>query len=127
MKETARQLAKSVVVSQAAFWLDFGLLALLTEVAGLYYLASAACSFLAGTTLSYTVSVRWVFEVRRFRSRSLEYATFVLVGALGLAANEGLLWALTEGLHLHYLVAKLLAGGVVFFWNFAARKWILFR
>jgi putative flippase GtrA len=127
MKGTARQLARSVLVSQLAFWLDFGLLALLTEVAGIYYLGSAAISFLAGTSLSYVLSVRWVFEVRRFPSKLLEYGTFVLVGVVGLALNEGLLWVFTAHLRLYYLVAKIIAGALVFFWNFGARKWLLFR
>ena len=58
---TARQLLKTIVASQAAFWLDFGILALLTEAAGLHYLASAAIAFLAGTTVSYVLSIVWVF------------------------------------------------------------------
>ena len=50
MRPVVRQLLKTVVASQAAFWLDFGVLALLTEVAGLHYLVSAAIAFLAGTS-----------------------------------------------------------------------------
>lgn len=124
---TARQLLKTVVASQAAFWLDFGILALLTEVVGLHYLASAAVSFLAGTTLSYVLSIVWVFDTRRFSSAAAEYALFVLVGIVGLGLNEGLLWVFTEPLGLHYLVSKVVAATLIFGWNFAARKLLLFR
>jgi len=124
---TARQLLKTVVASQAAFWLDFGILALLTEAAGLHYLASAAIAFLAGTTVSYVLSVVWVFDTRRVASKAAEYALFVLVGAVGLALNEGLLWVFTETLGLHYLVSKVVAATLIFGWNFAARKVLLFR
>jgi len=124
---TARQLLKTVAASQAAFWLDFGILALLTEVVGLHYLASAAFSFLAGTTLSYVLSIVWVFDTRRFSSVAVEYALFVLVGIVGLGLNEGLLWVFTEPLGLHYLVSKVVAATLIFGWNFAARKLLLFR
>jgi putative flippase GtrA len=123
----ARQLLKTVVASQAAFWLDFGILALLTEVAGLHYLASAAVSFLAGTTVSYILSVVWVFDTRRVASKTAEYALFVLVGVVGLGLNEGLLWLFTEPLGLHYLVSKIVAATLIFGWNFGARKLLLFR
>ena len=124
---TAHQLLKTAVASQAAFWLDFGILALLTEAAGLHYLASAAVAFLAGTTVSYVLSVVWVFDTRRVASKAAEYALFVLVGVVGLALNEGLLWAFTEALGLHYLVSKVVAATLIFGWNFGARKLLLFR
>jgi len=124
---TARQLLKTVVASQAAFWLDFGILALLTEAAGLHYLVSAAFAFLAGTTLSYALSVVWVFDTRRVASKAVEYALFVLVGVVGLGLNEALLWVFTEPLGLHYLVSKVVAATLIFGWNFGARKLLLFR
>ena len=127
MHATARQLLKTVVASQAAFWLDFGILALLTEAAGLHYLVSAAVAFLAGTTVSYILSVAWVFDTRRVASKAAEYALFVLVGVVGLALNEGLLWVFTEALGLHYLVSKVVAATLIFGWNFGARKLLLFR
>ena len=116
-----------MLASQAAFWLDLGVLALLTEVGGLHYLVSAAISFLAGTTLSYVLSVVWVFDDRRVASKIAEYALFVLVGVAGLALNEGLLWLFTETFGLHYLLAKVIAATIIFGGNFAARKLLLFR
>jgi putative flippase GtrA len=127
LHSTLRQLLKTVVASQAAFWLDFGILALLTEAAGLHYLASAAVAFLAGTTVSYVLSIVWVFDTRRVASKAAEYALFVLVGAVGLALNEVLLWVFTEPLGLHYLVSKVVAATLIFGWNFGARKLLLFR
>lgn len=120
------ELIKSTVTSALAFAADFGLLVLLTEIAGLHYLASAALSFCVGTSASYALSILWVFRTRRFSSRFLEYALFVGVGVVGLGLNEALLWLLTEPLGLFYMVSKVAAAAVIFFWNFAARKLILF-
>ena len=81
----------------------------------------------SGTSVSYALSVLWVFDTRRVASKAAEYALFVLVGAVGLALNEGLLWLFTEALGLHYLLAKVIAATLIFGWNFGARKLLLFR
>lgn len=133
MARTARsrnslvQLAKSVGASMLAFAVDFGLLALLKELAGLHYLLSAGISFAAGTTVSYLLSVAWVFPDRRYSSRAVEYGLFVAVGLVGLGLNEALLWVFTEPVGIFYLASKVIAGAIIFFWNFWARKLLLFR
>ena len=104
-----------------------GILVLLTEALGIHYLASAALSFLAGTSLAYALSILWVFTVRSFSSPLAEYAVFVAVGIVGLGLNEALLWVFTEPLGVYYLLSKLIAASIGFFWNFSARRWILFR
>jgi putative flippase GtrA len=109
-----------------SFGLDFGVLVFLTEVVKLHYLLSAAVSFTLGTTMSYALSILFIFDLRRFSSRALEYGVFVLVGVIGLALNELLLWVLTDKVGIYYLVSKIVAASLVFFWNFGARKLILF-
>ncbi len=122
---TRGQLLLSMAASLLAFGLDFGALALLTEVARLHYLLSAAFSFILGTTASYILSIRFIFEMRSASVR-VEYGLFVLVGAVGLGLNELLLWALTDLAGIHYLISKIIAASLVFFWNFGARKLLLF-
>ena len=53
--------------------------------------------------------------------------TFTIIGLIGLGLNEASMWFLKEGLHVHYLLAKIDTTGLVFFWNFFARKYALFR
>ena len=124
---TGGQLLRSMGVSLVAFAVDFAVLALLTEVARLHYLLSAGISFLLGTSVGYFLSSLWVFPVRRYSSRVVEYALFIFVGLVGLGLNEVLLWALTEKVGIYYLASKAIAASVIFFWNFSARKFLLFR
>jgi len=114
-----------VVASFLSFGLDFGALAFLTEVVRLHYLLSAAFSFILGTTVSYVLSIRFIFETRS-ASAPVEYGLFVLVGAVGLGLNELLLWLLTDRAGIYYLLSKIVAASLVFFWNFGARKLLLF-
>ncbi len=124
---TPVHLLRAALSSVIAFGLDFSILILLTERLHLYYLFSAAAGFVVGTTLNYLLNVHWVFSRRRLSRRSLEYSLFLLVGVGGLAWNELLLWTFTEPLGIYYLVSRILAGMIVFSWNFFIRKVLLFR
>jgi putative flippase GtrA len=51
---------------------------------------------------------------------------FAVIGLVGLGLNEGIIWSFTDLVHFHYLISKIISAIVVFFWNFFARKKILF-
>ena len=123
----SHQFARYLVVGGLAFAVDFGSLYLLTEFAGLHYLFSAAVAFLFGLTANYCLSRLWVFDRRTMDNVALEFFVFTVIGVVGLGLTEGLLWFLSEKMHLYYLVAKAISAGVVLVWNFGARKLILFR
>lgn len=118
---------RSILSSNLGFYVDFGLLAFLVEILGLNYLVAASVSFTAGTTLTYFFSVRWIFARRNVRDRRIEYLLFIAVGVIGVLLNGALLWVFTELVGVHYLLSKIIVSGAVFFWNFFARKRLLFR
>ena len=120
-------LLRSILSSSLGFSIDFGLLAFFVEILQVYYLIAASMSFAAGTTMTYILSVRWIFSRRKVRDRRLEYLLFTAVGVIGLLLNAVLLWLFTESAGVHYLLSKIIAASMVFFWNFVARKLLLFR
>ena len=52
------------------FFIDYGIMVLLTEVAGIVYLVSSACSFTVSVIVNYILSVTFVFETDKEKSRS---------------------------------------------------------
>jgi len=120
------QLFRYFVVGGVAFVVDFALLYLLTEFAGLYYLFSASVAFMAGIAVNYALSVTWVFNHRSIDNRMHEFAIFTIIGILGLAFNAALMWFFTELAGLHYLESKMVAAVLIFLFNFGARKALLF-
>lgn len=115
------------VASLIALAVDFGTLWALTSLAGVSYLISGAIAFTIGLAVVYILSVFWVFSARNVRNRSVEFLLFAVIGVVGLALNEAILYALTTVFGLFYLLSKAASVIVVFSWNFAARKWLLFR
>jgi putative flippase GtrA len=122
----AREVLAYGAASAAAFACDFGTLAFLVQVLHWHYLVAATAAFLVGAVVAYLLSVRYVFRFRRINDRRVEFAGFAAIGAVGLAVNAGAMFAGVEWLGLHYLVAKVVAGGVTFVLNYVARRLALF-
>lgn len=124
---TLHQLFRYSFVGGVAFAVDFGLLYVLTEYAHLHYLLSATLSFLVGLIVNYILSKMWVFQTGTISNRWAEFAVFAVIGVVGLGFNNLFLWFFTEYCSIYYMVSKILTTIIVFFWNFFARKFILFN
>jgi putative flippase GtrA len=122
-----QQFARYLVVGGLAFVVDFGLLYLLTEFAGLHYLISAAIAFLFGLLTNYFLSLLWVFDRRTMENVAMEFVIFTAIGIVGLGLNEVIIWFVREKMHFHYMIGKAISAGIVLIWNFGARKSVLFR
>lgn len=122
MKKLFAQVMKFGVVGVVAFGIDYGLLAFLTEVAGVNYLVSATISFTVSVVFNYAASMRYVFRHREGMSRRREFVTFVVLSVIGLVLNNACMWAGVELLGVHYLVVKIAATALVMVWNFVTRK-----
>ena len=125
--DTLIQFIRYVVTGVGALGVDVGTLYGLTRFAGVHYLVSAAAAFTLGLLVNYVVSSAWVFGHRVVQNRLLEFGIFAGIGLVGLGFNELGLWLLTSVLGIYYLWAKVATAGVVFIWNFGARKLALFR
>jgi len=125
-EKTSIQLLKYGFVGGIAYVVDFGSLFFLTEVIKLHYLFSAAIAFILGLLTNYILSIFWVFTKRTVVNWRTEFLIFSIIGLVGLGLNEGIIWFFTDLIHFHYLISKIFSALVVFFWNFFARKKILF-
>ncbi|MBP5274171.1 MAG: GtrA family protein [Abditibacteriota bacterium] len=111
------------------------------------YIPASCIGFLAGVVLSYVLSVRWIFTVRSVSDRRLEFMLFLVIGIIGLVLHAWLLYVMVDTSPAKEMVmtltrkldfifkmeepdvwfSKIAVTVIVFFWNFYARKCILFR
>ena len=115
-----------VTASAAALAVDFSVYAGLVRLVSVDYLIAATVGFSLGLATIYLLSVRWVFGVRRLADARLEFAVFASIGLAGMALNQLVIYAGVEAWALSYESAKLVSAGVVFCFNFALRKLLLF-
>jgi putative flippase GtrA len=123
----ARELVRYTVAGGLASVVDVGMLLVLTQGLGVYYLHAAALAFGFGLLASYLLSIGWVFQARTWQNPWVEGGLFTLIGGMGLLWCGVCMWFLTEYAHLHYLCSKVVSALVVFLWNFLAKKWLLFH
>lgn len=120
------QLFKYTFVGGIAFIFDFGLLYILTEYFNIYYLISAGIAFTAGVLITYTLSIKWVFVIRRFQNKHIELGLFILLSFIGLLLTELFMWFFTEIIQFYYLLSKIVASALILWWNFFSKKILLF-
>jgi len=115
-----------VGASALALGIDLAAYSGLIRIAGVHYLLAAPVGFALGLALIYLLSVRWVFAERRLANSRVEFAVFALIGLAGMGINESVIYAGVDLFALGYEQAKLSSAAVVFCFNFAARKLLLF-
>ncbi len=121
MIELLRYFAASIL----AFAVDLGLYQLALGT-GAGYAWAACLGFAAGLAIAYGLSVRWAFRVRDVKDQRAEFIIFALVGLAGLVLTEALLWLQIDVLLMNPVLAKMIAAGIVFLFNFGFRKALLF-
>jgi len=112
--------------SALALTIDFGTYVSLIRGVDVHYLVAAPIGFALGLGTIYLLSTRWVFRERRLADRRAEFALFALVGLVGMALNQMVLFAAVQWLAASFEVAKIISAGIVFSFNFATRKLLLF-
>ncbi len=119
-------LCKYGAASVLALALDASTLLVLNKGFGVNYLVAAAIGFSAGLALIYILSVRYVFADSRMLHPSREAMGFLVTGLIGLLLNEALMDVFVEFVGLSVALAKVPTAGLVFLFNFTARRALLF-
>lgn len=121
------QFFRYVFVGGVSFLVDAGILWLFAR-AGMHYLLAAFFGFVAGLCCNFLLSRALVFRAQTPRvGRALEFLGYAVIGLIGLGLTEALLYFFTEIVSLHYMLSKVVASAVVLFWNFFARKLLLYQ
>jgi len=120
------QFFRYAFVGGIASVVDWGVL-WLAEYAFAHYLVAAIISFFAGLTVNFVLSKILVFKKETKMGTTWEYVSCAIIGGVGLLMTLGIMYALTEWIHFHFMLSKIIATAIVLIWNFFARKLLLYR
>jgi len=123
------QIAKFTAVSGLSTGVDYAVLLTLhlaLPVGQVFVFIAVAAGYLAGILSHFFLSRRFVFTPSAYRP-AIEFILVLLIGVTGLGLTEGIVFLGTLGLGWHLLPAKTAAVGIVFGWNFLARRWWVYR
>lgn len=116
---------KFLGVGGVATLIQYGLLILLVEKLAVDTVQASAASYAISAVFNYLMNYYFTFSSAA--SHKLAAARFAVVVVIGLGINSALMYALTEHLKLHYLIAQVSATVVVLMWNFLAHRFWTYR
>ncbi len=115
-----------LIISVIATVYDMALLYILTEFVGWNYLVSATISYSVGIVVGYAGQKIITFKDTNKRIAK-QFGMFAFISVIGLLINLGVLKLCVDLFGLHYMVGKIIAIGVGFFWNYTANRKLTFR
>jgi len=124
-KNTAIQFIRYTGVGGTAAIVEWTSFAFLIGVVHFHYLAAVVGSFIVATAANYLLSIRFVFGRGRHSLHKEAFMVYMVSG-VGLLLNMLLMWFFVGRLGIPAMTAKIIATGIVFFWNFGSRKMFVF-
>ena len=122
------KIARYFVVGGTSAAIDFALFGILVLALGkANWFAAAAASFVVATAFNYMLSIRMVFPAGVRFARAHEVMLVFLVSAVGLAFNQSAIWLFYQIAGWNIWIAKCIATGTAFLWNFTTRNSFIFR
>jgi putative flippase GtrA len=122
------KIARYFVVGGASAAVDFALFGILLITLGKpSWFIAGLVSFVVATVFNYLLSIRIVFTAGARFTVQHEIILVFLVSLVGLALNQFALWLFYQVAGWNVLLAKCIATGTAFFWNFTARNSFIFR
>ena len=121
------KVVKYVVVGGTAAAVDISIYIFFSVYMNYSYLIVGMCSFILATAVNYSLSIRYVFESGVRFSKIKEIIIVFFVTSAGLFLNQTILFTCVEYFEISKLTSKLMATGIVFFWNYFIRSAYIFN
>ena len=115
-------MVKFGAVGFLCFFIDYGIMLLLTELAGVNYLISCCISFSVSVIVNYLLSMHFVFAAKANMKKRTQFVIFVILSVIGLGLNQLFMWLFVDLVHIPYQIAKLAVTAIVMLFNFVTRK-----
>lgn len=104
----------------------FAAIYVLTDLLGLWYVASAALAWVISMAVSFALQRGWTFRQRGREGARGQIVSFIALGLFNAGANAGLMYLLVDRAHVNYLAAQFLLAVVIAAWNFLVMRYAIF-
>jgi putative flippase GtrA len=121
------KIIKYFFVGGIAAVLDISIFYVFAQKLGYNYLIVGPIGFILATLLNYYLSIKLVFKKGTRFSPGMELLAIFVVSTIALIINQICLYISIDMLHMHKMLAKIGATGIVFFWNYFLRNNYVFK
>lgn len=119
-------------VGGAAALVEWGIFFLLVYLFNTPYLVATVLAFIVSTSVNWILGRMFAFKNSNFKGKKTQELILVfVVSAIGLVFNMILMYLFVSVLgmnsNIRKTVSKVLSTGIVFFWNFLSRKYLIYK
>jgi putative flippase GtrA len=125
MSALVAQFLKFATAGGIATSLHYVVLILLVQAAGIDPVAASGAGFGLGAVSNYLLNYRYTFASTRNHSDA--FARFIAVALVGMLLNLLVMSVCIHGMQINYLLAQVVATGLVLIWSFSANRLWTFR
>ena len=120
------QTTRFAVVGVLNTGVDITAFSLLFYVFETQLLVANSIGYLAAVSHSFALNKYWTFKDTRHQGRiHHQFALFLAFGLIGLGLSNGCVWLLAS--YVPEIAAKLMSVGILFLWNYATSRIIVFN
>jgi len=116
------QFLRYIFVGGVAAFVNIGGLFVLSKLFHIHYLLANMISFTCGLITNYYLSKWLVFSTNNTMNKMIEFLSYAIIGIIGLGFDTLFMWIFTEKIAMYFMISKIISTGIVFIWNFVARK-----
>ena len=120
------RIIKYFFVGGTAAVVDIGLFSIFASYLGWPWIPVSIVTFILATLTNYFLSIQFVFESGARHKKHVEVIGVFIVSSLALLVNQAVLYVAIEMLGWHLIFSKIVATGIVFFWNYYGRSKFVF-
>ena len=122
-----KQTVRYIISGGSAALVHLVLLYTLTDLFGLWYLASLIIAFVFAVITGFTLQKLWTFNNKDLDSIHLQTTYYLIAVAANLALNAAGVYVLVSKLHMWYMLAQVIMLGLIAVANFFTYKHIIFK
>lgn len=122
-----RRVLRYIAAGGTAAAVDLGLLYVLTDWLGIYYLFSSVLAFLVAFCVSFVLQKFWTFGERTQKGMHAQAALYFVITGGNVAVNAGLMYFFVDVVGFWYLFAQIVAGATIACYSFALYRLFVFK
>jgi putative flippase GtrA len=119
-------LIKFGITGASGLVIDFALTWLFKDEFHFNKFIANAIGFTAAVVSNYLINRNWTFKASKSKAAP-QFTAFVTVSLIGLLLNSSIIFLLNNMMALNFYISKAVAILIVFFWNFGANYFFVFK
>lgn len=125
VSKNVKQLILYIVVGGIATVVEWAMFYLLDSVVSLNYMLATTIAFAVSTFANWAAGRLIMFKGHE--SLLAELIKIYMTSIAGLLMNLFIMWVAIDCMGIPDFISKVVATGIVFFWNFAVRKLMIYK